>query len=121
MNPEYTQNLLQGLSISIIGLLIAFIFMGIFILVMNILKKLFPYKPEAVEEESEEEGDAGNEDVAPEIQPAGEEEVAVAIAAALAYFQSASQSKLGEQLQVGRGPYWTANRLAARQRRTLHK
>jgi Na+-transporting methylmalonyl-CoA/oxaloacetate decarboxylase gamma subunit len=73
----YSQGLMQGLTISIVGLLLAFLFMAIFIGVIVLLQKIFPYK-------GEEEGENGGEAPVVVAAAAGtEEEVVAAIAVAL--------------------------------------
>lgn len=100
MNP-----IAQGLFISVLGLLLTFLVLRIFILIMDVLQRLFQPQPE--------EGET------PEGQPAlvetsgGEDEaiVAAAISVALSYLRALEQSKIGETLAAGRGPWWVANRM----------
>ena len=102
---------MQGLSISIIGLVITFFALGVFILVMIVLQRIFPPKAEAEEEPA----------VEPVVQIELEQtsyideeaEVAAAIAAAVGYVQAASQPSLGANLVIGHGRWWAANRSAA--------
>lgn len=116
------QTILQGLTISGLGLLITFFALGIFILIMVVLQKAFPYKEEA------EAGDDEGMEEAPAISMAvveeeGEEDQAAvaAIAVAISYLRSRSQSKLGSNLEAGHGSWWMANRMAAHQAANLLK
>jgi sodium pump decarboxylase gamma subunit len=112
--------ILQGLNLSILGLFFTFSALGIFILIMVILKRVYPFKPEA---EGNEEGEgAGEEGSQPGVEAvtisaAGceDEEIAAAIAVAIQYFRSRREESLGANLLSGRGRWWATNRLAARQ------
>lgn len=89
-----------GLMVSVVGLLITFIALGVFIGVIYLLKALFPYKPEA---EEEKEGEEAEEVV--EISSAeGEEEVAAAIAAVL-YLKKEVRPSFETP---GKNTFWTA-------------
>jgi len=112
---------MQGLSISIIGLLITFFALGVFILLMIVLQRIFPPKPETQEEAEKVELVVQIElDQAPsQMDEAGE--VAAAIAAAVSYFQAANQPSLGANLEGGRGRWWAANRSAAGRVSNLRK
>jgi Na+-transporting methylmalonyl-CoA/oxaloacetate decarboxylase gamma subunit len=113
---------MQGLSISIIGLLITFFALGVFILLMIVLQRIFPPKPEAQEEEAEKVElvvQIELDQASSQVDEAGE--VAAAIAAAVSYFQAANQPSLGANLEGGRGRWWAANRLAAGRVSNLRK
>jgi sodium pump decarboxylase gamma subunit len=103
--------MLQGLEVSVLGLFITFTALGVFILIMIVLQRLFP--PAAEEPEAEDEGSA-----AIEVNEAGEQEAVVAaITAALSYFRSRRQigpSNLGSSLREGRGGWWTSRRAEVR-------
>jgi Na+-transporting methylmalonyl-CoA/oxaloacetate decarboxylase gamma subunit len=104
----------QGVQISITGLTITFLALGVFILVMLVLQKLFPPKPQAGDDDEDygqviEEPTPGNDNGVKEL------EIAAAISAAVSYFQSRGQSQLGKTLQEGRGAWWMSNRLSSRQ------
>jgi hypothetical protein len=103
---------MQGLSISIIGLFITFFALGVFILLMIVLQRIFPPKTE-VEEEPEAEPVIQIELEQASSKPEKETEMAAAISAAVSYFQAASQPSLGSNLEGGRGRWWSANRPAA--------
>lgn len=93
-----------GLLISVVGLLVTFVALGIFIGVIILLQKLFPPKAEAEEEAVEE--------VKPAQIETKEDSDAEAIAAALAavsYLRSQRAGQLGATLATGPGPYWTSN------------
>jgi Na+-transporting methylmalonyl-CoA/oxaloacetate decarboxylase gamma subunit len=82
--------------VSIVGLSITFIALGVFIGVIYLLKAIFPYKPEAekVEEGSEETS---------VISTADGEEVAAAIAAVV----YAKEKQTGKPAQ-SKNPMWTS-------------
>jgi sodium pump decarboxylase gamma subunit len=110
----------QGLTITVLGLFITFLALGVFILIMVLLQKAFPYKEEP--EEGEEEDEAHEVSMAVEAGEDGEDLGAVAaIAAAIAYLRSNTTSKLGSNLEAGRGSWWMVNRMAARQAANLLK
>jgi sodium pump decarboxylase gamma subunit len=99
----------QGVAISISGLAITFLALGVFILVMLLLQRFFPPKPETEEGEEEDNGVVA----AIETTAADDDgEITAAIAVAINYFRSLSQSKLGGSLEEGRGAWWTSNRIA---------
>ena len=96
--------ILQGLAISIIGISLTFAALGILILMMWLLVRLFPVKKE-------------NNRVSRPVQPVKsdasrrsveEEQIAAAIAAALSYFraQDLERSGLGETLETPPAPWW---------------
>ena len=106
MNP-----ILQGLTISISGIIITFLALGLFILVMVVLQKLFPAESETPA------GSVAEKKTIIESSTANDEEgeVVAAIAAAVAYFkQSFDQSvDLGNSLSEGRGTWWMVRRINA--------
>lgn len=107
--------ILQGLNLSFLGLLFTFLALGVFILIMVILLRVFPYKPE-VEMETESEEAAPVEEAASMMVVGCEnEEVAAAIAVAIGYFRARGEVTLGANLSAGRGPWWTNHHQAARQ------
>ena len=99
MNP-----ITEGLAISITGLLTTFLALGLFIVIMIVLQKLFPVRNEEEAGSSTEDEDA-DVVIAVETESDEEEEVA-AVVAAISYFKSRSQSKLGSALETGRGRWW---------------
>ena len=106
MNP-----ILQGLTISISGIVITFLALGLFILVMVILQKMFPAESEAPDG-----SDAEKKTIVESSTASDDEgEVVAAIAAAVAYFQqSFNQSgDLGISLNEGRGTWWMVKRINA--------
>jgi sodium pump decarboxylase gamma subunit len=110
------------LAISGLGLMITFSSLGLFILIMVGLKKVFPYKEESVAEAADED----NEELTSKAAVAKTDEkddlaVAAAIAVSIAHVLSRSQSKLGNNLETGRGSWWMVNRMAARQAANLLK
>lgn len=104
---------LQGLTVSLLGIIITFIALGVFILIMIVLQRLFPYK------EGEQEQPASLAEAepaqAPEKPSAGleEGEAVAAIAAALAYLRFRGNPQLGNSLQEGRSRWWFSRRLEA--------
>jgi sodium pump decarboxylase gamma subunit len=114
--------ILEGLTLSIIGLIVAFAFMALFILTIVLLKALFPAKASQPETAPELElpapAVAAASEAAPEVD---ESEVAAAIAVAVAYVRSKTQSSLGNTLAEGRGAWWMANRINAPQDSGLNK
>lgn len=93
------QALMQGLSISISGMLITFLALGVFIFIMFGLQRIFP--PQIEEEEAQPEP----EPCAP-IEISEEEEIAAAISTAVLYLRSEGQQSLGKSLENGPGPLW---------------
>ncbi|MCC6148139.1 MAG: OadG family protein [Anaerolineaceae bacterium] len=105
----------QGLAISAIGLIAAFLFMLLIISVMIGLQKLFP---------------AGSKTKAASIQPEtlvsdqafeeaayeDEEAIAAVIAVALAHARTRSHANLGAGLLSGRSLWWSLNQLASRRK-----
>lgn len=74
---------MQGLSVSMAGLVITFLSLGLFALIMIVLLKLFPWKPEKEETTTAEE--ASETVVA--VESTQNEEVVAAISVALAYMK----------------------------------
>jgi Na+-transporting methylmalonyl-CoA/oxaloacetate decarboxylase gamma subunit len=114
-------DIMQGLSISVIGLLITFFALGVFILLMIILQRLFPPKTEKAEEEAEEGELMVQIDLGQAAEMDQDGEVAAAIAAAVSYFQAANRPSLGAGLESGRGHWWAANRSSGGRRNSLHR
>ena len=91
-------NFQSGLLISVVGLLITFSALLIFIGVIVLLQKLFPAKPEQAEAIAEEpaqivvEAEDGNDEI-------------VAAIAALTFLRSQRAGQLGASLLSGPGPY----------------
>jgi len=103
--------ILQGLTISISGILITFLALGLFILIMIVLQKLFP-----AESESPAGSDAEKKTIVESSTAVEDEgEVVAAIAAAVAYFQQsfAQSGDLGTSLNEGRGTWWMVRRINA--------
>jgi len=114
--------ILEGLTLSIVGLIVAFAFMALFILTMVVLKALFPAKTEPSQTMVE----AQLPTLALTVpldqdQEEDESEVVAAIAAAVAYVRSKTQSSLGSTLEQGRGAWWMANQIKAPQDSGLNK
>jgi len=99
----------QGLTISVIGISLTFAALGILILMMFLLVRLFPVKKE-------------KNDISRPVEPiksdasrrgVEEEEIAAAIAAALSYFRSLEigRSGLGESLETEPGSWWVMGKV----------
>jgi sodium pump decarboxylase gamma subunit len=105
--------IIQGLEITVLGLLVTFTALGIFILVMLVLKRIFREKPET--------GDAQEiVEAAPIVDLSTSEveddsEVIAVIAAAIAYIKSKTFSTLGASLESGKSTWWVSNSLKAKQ------
>jgi sodium pump decarboxylase gamma subunit len=106
--------LVQGLTISALGLGLTFAALGLFILVIVALRGLFTPRPKAAARPAER-GEAGK----PTTEPAARapsrdtegQEIAAAILIALSHLRSHDicESGLGQALQAGRGPWWHQN------------
>jgi sodium pump decarboxylase gamma subunit len=95
---------MQGLTISLIGMGLTFLALGLLILAMILLERFFR------EEEPVEEA-VPQEEISVSAQAETEaEEIAVAIATALAYWRSVSQSGLGTTLEAEPSPWWVMGR-----------
>ncbi len=109
-----SENFAAGLSISISGILITFLALGIFILVMVLLQRLFPSKEAAASSEQAiimiEEQPVLLEKVEEE-----DEDLPVIFATAISHFRSKAQSSLGTSLMDGKSGWWASNRMNAQQ------
>jgi sodium pump decarboxylase gamma subunit len=105
----------QGVLLLVIGMAILFAAMGLLILVMVILERIFRTR-RLVPEEGEPNATETDSKLA---RDTGDEEVAAAIAVALAHLRSLEldRSGLGAALEEGRGSWWLKGQL---QRRPLH-
>jgi len=100
----------QGLIISALGLGITFAALTLIIIVISLLKRIFP---------STEEVDDKIETVPAGAEVSEEEEVAAAIAVALSQIRSSHPpTALGASLESGRGAWWRANHIVSIKRRT---
>ena len=102
----------QGWTLSVLGILVAFLFMSVFILIMVVLKRLFPYKEDAGVDEAQA---VVEEPVALAVSNQPDQAVIAAIAAALAVVKARRATGIGETLVEGRGSWWVANRMASQQ------
>ena len=115
-------DMMQGLSISIIGILITFFALGVFILVMVVLQRIFPAASNQTEKtETPEEPSLEVEYSQQDFSENDDQAVVAAIAVAMDYFRKTEKSVLGANLEAGRGPWWTVNRLSVRQISTSRK
>ncbi len=108
MNP-----IVQGLEITVLGLAVTFTALGIFILVMLVLKRIFREKPEADDAQDIVEAASLVEGSTSEVED--DSEVIAVIAAAIAYMKSKTFSTLGASLESGKGSWWVSNSLKAKQ------
>jgi sodium pump decarboxylase gamma subunit len=83
--------------VSIVGLSITFIALGVFIGVIYLLKAIFPYKPEV------EEGEVKESEDTPGMSKADDEEIAAAIAAVV-YMKEKEAAKPAPN----KNPIWTS-------------
>jgi sodium pump decarboxylase gamma subunit len=93
----------QGLSLSVLGISLTFAALGLLILAMFLLERIFRTRRLIPEERSPEEMPVASS-LARDMR---EEETVVAIAVALAHLRSLDmgRSGLGEALEAGRGPW----------------
>ena len=96
MNGDFS----TGLMVSLVGLTITFVALGVFIGVIYLLKALFPYKAEA---EEGEEGEGEAEAEGPELIESADEEIVAAITA-VTYLQG---QKTASSIP-SRNPIWTS-------------
>jgi hypothetical protein len=113
--------MMQGLSISVVGIIITFFSLGVFILIMIVLQRIFPAKVKNKKEV---------EEIVPAVENmldqgyrVEEEEQAIvaAIMVAIDHFETTSQPALGTNLEAGRGRWWMTNRISARQTIVMKK
>lgn len=105
----------QGLLISIVGILITFFALGVFILIMVVLKKLFPYKGAANEGENEDEETYEEPAVILAAESSSNvDEERVAAIGALIYLLGQHSNQLGASLLEGPGRFWSAKQQSKR-------
>jgi sodium pump decarboxylase gamma subunit len=104
--------ILQGIVLLVVGMAFLFVAMGVLILAMVILDRLFRTRKLVPEEK--EPGERGA--VSRHERDMADEEVVAAVALALAHLRSLdiSQSGLGTALEAGRGPWWTMGQIRQR-------
>lgn len=100
-------DLLQGLTISVIGLLITFLSLGLFILIMIVIQRIFPPKSEEIEMNQPPDTEITTPSIS--IQTGTDPAIIAAIAAAIRYFQSPRMTSLGDNLLAGRGNWWNSH------------
>lgn len=98
--------ILEGLSISLTAMLLTFLSLGLFILIMIVLQRLFPAKPETEAADVEVVTKALDENADPCGPSQEEAAVVAAITAAVSYVRAQTQAGLGENLKQGRGGWW---------------
>lgn len=110
----------QGWTLTVLGLIVAFLAMSIFVGTILLLKKLFPYQEEANEGEAEE----TPAEVEAQVMAASSieaEVAAIAVAIVAARVARQQHARIGQALQAGRGSWWAAGQLSARQTTSLKK
>ncbi len=105
--------IVQGIEISILGLAVTFTALGIFILVMMLLKRIFKEKPEVTETSSEAAIVSTNDTIVEESSD--DSEIIAVITAAVTYVRAKTLSSLGSTLENGKGSWWVSNRSTAKQ------
>ena len=105
----------EGVILLVIGMAVLFAAMGLLILAMVVLERLFRTRRLVPEEREPDATEAGSR-LARDTE---DEEVAAAIAVALAHLRSLEicRSGLGTALEVGRGSWWVKGQL---QQRPIH-
>ncbi len=105
--------IVQGLEITILGLTVTFTALGVFILVMMLLKRIFRVKIEEIETTTEEVAVSGN--ASDYVTADDDSELIAVIAAAVSYVRGKTLSSLGSTLENGKGSWWVSNRSTAKQ------
>jgi len=105
--------IVQGLEITLLGLLVTFTALGVFILVMLVLKRIFREKPETGDAQEIVEAASIVEVSTSEVED--DSEVIAVIAAAITYMKAKTFSTLGASLESGKGSWWVSNSLKAKQ------
>jgi sodium pump decarboxylase gamma subunit len=102
----------QGLSLSVLGLGITFAALGLLILTIILLQRIF--RTRKLVPEKHEPGDTPV--VSSLARDMEDEEIVAAIAVALAYLRSLelNRSGLGTSLEKGRGSWWTMGNIRRR-------
>jgi sodium pump decarboxylase gamma subunit len=90
----------NGLMVSVIGIVITFTALLIFVGVIYLLKAIFPYKEEQIEEDEKGEAPAETAERADDL------ELTAAIAA-VTYLRAHRSSQLGSALVEGKSSFWT--------------
>ncbi len=107
----------QGLYVSAVGIVVLFITAAIFYFLLIGLQKLFPGKEGEIIQAVESIPEA----VAATETSFEDEEIAAVIATAIQNAHRLTLSGLGTALQEGRGSWWSANLLAAREEIRMKK
>lgn len=100
----------QGLQISVLGLGLTFTALGLLVLTMMALERLFRPRPPAPESTTPK----PRRETETVAESTDEEEVVAAITAALAHFRAqdgGQPADLGAELEAGPGAWWQAGRL----------
>lgn len=94
--------ILQGLQLSLVGIAVTFSALGLFILVILLLQRLFGREMTR---------DEAAKPSQPEPLPSRETEIAAAIALALNHALAHEDAALGQALTKGRGPWWARQQM----------
>jgi len=105
--------IVQGLEISVLGLAVTFTALGLFILVMLFLQRIFRVKPET-NAELEEKVMQGSAETS-NIELEDDSELIAVITAAISHLRAKNLSSLGTSLENGKGNWWIASRMNATQ------
>jgi Na+-transporting methylmalonyl-CoA/oxaloacetate decarboxylase gamma subunit len=102
----------QGIVLFVVGMALLFLSMGIIILAMIILQRLFRTRKLVPEDREPGEREA----VSRHERDTADEEVVAAIALALAHLRSLdiARSGLGSTLEAGHGSWWTVGQIRQR-------
>jgi len=103
---------MQGFVLFVVGMALLFVSMGVIILAMIVLERLFRTRKLVPEEQEPGE----KETVSRHERDMADEEVVAAIALALAYLRSLdiARSGLGTTLEAGHGSWWTMGQIRQR-------
>jgi Na+-transporting methylmalonyl-CoA/oxaloacetate decarboxylase gamma subunit len=103
--------ILQGLSLSLTGIVITFASLGLFILIIIVLQRLFGAKRPA-QADSQSQGSAA---LPATMEVGSDSQVAAAIAVALEHFRAAetASDQTGSTLTQGRGAWWQSRQVQA--------
>ncbi len=103
---------MQGIVLFVVGMALLFVSMGVIILAMIVLERLFRTRKLVPEEQEPGE----KESVSRHERDTADEEVVAAIALALAHLRSLdiARSGLGTTLEAGHGSWWTIGQVRQR-------
>ena len=97
--------IVQGLIISLAGMSLTFLALGIVILAIVLLNRIFRVKKATEPAEA-----VTKEQITVTVRDSENEEIAAVITTAVAYWRYKSQSRLGLTLEAGRSAWWVTGR-----------